>query len=132
MRAAIFGSLGSAFIVSLILFLPACGTTNSAAVSTPTPETATAQTANPGAGTAETPPTPEESSEQATASYQVPTITCPSCAARVKASATKDPGVLDAQVKGQSVTVEYDPAKTDPEKIAGSIRSGGDTVLLNA
>jgi copper chaperone CopZ len=68
-------------------------------------------------------------SELATASYKVPTITCPSCAARVEASAEKDPGVLGVRVEGQSATVEYDPAKTDPQKIADAIRAGGDTVI---
>ena len=121
----------TALIMSLILFLPACGAT-SAAVSTPTPDTASAQTANPSSGTAEAPTVTKESSTQATASYQVPTITCPSCVARVKANARKDPGVLDTQVRAQHVTVAYDPAKTDPEKIAEAIRSGGDTVLPDA
>lgn len=79
-------------------------------------------------GTGEVPAATEEGSEQATTSYLVPTITCPSCAARVEANAEKDPGVLDAQVEGQRVTVTYDPAKTDPEKIAEAIRNGGDTV----
>lgn len=79
-------------------------------------------------GTGEVPAATDEGSEQATTSYLVPTITCPSCAARVEANAEKDPGVLDAQVEGQRVTVTYDPAKTDPEKIAEAIRNGGDTV----
>ncbi len=69
------------------------------------------------------------SPEQATANYRVPTITCPSCAARVEANAQKDPGVLGVRVEGQRVSVEYDPAKTNPRKIADAIRSGGDTVL---
>ncbi|MGH2378786.1 MAG: heavy-metal-associated domain-containing protein, partial [Candidatus Limnocylindria bacterium] len=68
---------------------------------------------------------------QATARYVVPTITCPSCAARIRASAGKEPGVIDVAVDldTQRVTVTYDPAKTDPEKIAAAIRKGGDTVL---
>lgn len=60
----------------------------------------------------------------------MPTITCPSCVARVEASAGKEPGVIGvkASLQTQEVTVEYDPAKTDPEEIAGAIREGGDTV----
>ncbi len=68
---------------------------------------------------------------QVTTSYVVPTITCPGCAARIKASAKKDPGVLDivVDVSTKRVTVVYDPNKTDPERIAEAIRKGGDTVL---
>jgi copper chaperone CopZ len=50
----------------------------------------------------------------------------------VKATAKKDSGVLDTQVKGQRVSVTYDSTKTDPEKIAEAIPSGGDTVLPDA
>lgn len=68
---------------------------------------------------------------QATARYLVPTISCPSCAARITANAKKDSGVLDVAVDlaTQRVTVVYNPAKTDPEQIAAAIRKGGDTVL---
>lgn len=67
---------------------------------------------------------------QATARYVVPTITCPSCAERIKGNAKKDPGVVDVAVDLQTkrVTVVYDPSKTDAETIAAAIRKGGDTV----
>jgi len=76
-------------------------------------------------------PTARTMPGQVTASYVVPTITCPGCAARIKASAKKDPGVLDVavDVSTKHVTVAYDPSKTDPERIAEAIRKGGDTVL---
>jgi copper chaperone CopZ len=83
----------------------------------------------PGAGPGVGKTTAAASPEQAAASYKVPTITCPSCAARVEASAEKDPGVLGVRVEGQRAVVEYDPARTDPEKIAEAIRAGGDTVI---
>ncbi len=67
-------------------------------------------------------------SELATASYVVPTITCPSCSARVQASADEEPGVIETRIQGQDVSVTYDPQKTDPESIASAIREGGDTV----
>lgn len=69
---------------------------------------------------------------QAVARYVVPTITCPSCAERIKGNARKDPGVVDVAVdlKTKRVTVVYDPSKTNPEKIAEAIRKGGDTVRL--
>jgi copper chaperone CopZ len=89
--------------------------------SAPDPEKDTGQKAVNGTATS-------EASKQATASYVVPTITCPSCNARVEASASKDPGVLDVRFDGQNVTITYDPEKTDPGKIAEAIREGGDTV----
>lgn len=73
----------------------------------------------------------EDSQGRPMARYFVPTITCPSCAARIKANAKKDPGVVEVAVDlaTQRVTVAYDPEKTDPERIAEAIRAGGDTVL---
>lgn len=69
-----------------------------------------------------------EQANVAKTSYVVPTITCPSCSARVHASAMDEPGVTDTSIEGQDVTVTYDPQKTDPESIASAIREGGDTV----
>lgn len=138
-----------ALVVGLALLLPACAGGN--AGSAPQPETSNAQaddktTAAPeevaggestaaetsreaGAGVAgETTASDKADPKQAKASYTVSSITCPSCAARVEANARSVAGVLDVQVDGQSVTVGYDPAQTDPEKIAGAIRDGGDTV----
>ena len=85
----------------------------------------------PAVGSAATPTEATAGPGQATARYVVPTIDCPSCAARIRASARKDPGVIDVAVDldTQRVTVTYDPAKTDPEGIAAAIRNGGDTVL---
>lgn len=123
-------------VVGLALLLPACAASN--AGSTPEPETSaarvagettTAQTAGPDPGTNKRIAETGTTSEQATATYTVPSITCPSCAARVEANAEKDPGVLDVQVDGQRVTVGYDPSKTDPTKVAQSIIDGGDTVV---
>lgn len=64
----------------------------------------------------------------AKASYTVPTITCPSCSARVHASAMEEPGVIGTNIRGQDVSVTYDPQKTDPGSIAAAIREYGDTV----
>lgn len=116
-----------ALVLSSILLLPACG--GGASGSAPEPATTTAQEAGTTVA-AETTAATAASVEQATARYLVPTITCPSCVARVEGNAKKDPGVLDAKasLETQEVTVTYDPAKTDPEKIAEAIRAGGDTV----
>lgn len=113
-----------AISLTLILLLGACGS-GAADSSVPDPEKDTGQKAASGAATS-------EGSKQATASYVVPTITCPSCAACVEASANKDPGVLGVRFEGQDVTVTYDPNKTSPEKIAAAIRDGGDTVQRGA
>lgn len=136
----------AALVMGLALFLPACagGTAGSApepetstvraeAETTGTPvaaETTAATGVGAGAGAGQTTAAAGASAEQATARYLVPTITCPSCVARVEANAKKDPGVLDAKasLETQEVTVTYDPAKTDPRKIAEAIRAGGDTV----
>lgn len=142
----------AAFFVGLALLLTACGGGASGSASdpakdpakdpprkaedangsTPNPTTTTTQKAGTVAGETtvanETGVGKAAGSEQATAGYLVPTITCPSCAARVEASATKDPGVLGVRVEFQDVTVTYDPKKTDPRKIADAIRAGGDTV----
>jgi copper chaperone CopZ len=128
----------AALFVGLALLLTACGggasgsaapepaaTTaqGAAADTTEAAQTTTATETGTGAAT-------EESPEQATVTYTVPTITCPSCVARVEANAKKDPGVIDAKgdLSTQKVTVTYDPKKTDPQKIADAIRAGGDTV----
>lgn len=110
----------AAISLTVILLLGACGS-GAANTSAPDPEKDTYQKAANST-------TASEVSKQALASYVVPTITCPSCAARVEASASEDPGVLAVQVEGQDVTVTYDPEKTNPEKIAEAIRRGGDTV----
>lgn len=112
----------AAIVLTVILLLGACGS-GAAGSSPPEPDNATGEKAANGTST-------PEFSKQATASYVVPTITCPSCAARVEASASKDPGVVAVQVEGQDVTVAYKPEKTDPERIAEAIRKGGDTVQL--
>lgn len=104
--------------------LPACA--GEAGQKAPEPEKAGASSA--GSGASKTAVASKAGPERAEAIYRVPTITCPSCAARVEASAQKDPGVLGVRVEGQRVSVEYDPAKTNPRKIADAIRSGGDTV----
>lgn len=121
------------------------------ALPTVTPETAriiaptaTAGTSVGASPTAEAASTQQNSGERAAAStlgqgaetslqtvkFYVPTITCPSCSARVEANAGQIPGVVDAKadLDTQMATVTYDPAKTDPEKIAQGIREGGDTV----
>ncbi len=123
-------------VVGLALLLPACAA--GSAGSTPEPETSAARVAGETttARTAGTDPVTNETvaetgatSGQATATYTVPSITCPSCAARVEANAEKDPGVLGVRVDGQRVTVVYDPSKTDPTKVARAISDGGDTVV---
>jgi copper chaperone CopZ len=128
-------------LVSLVLLLPACasGTAGSGTHETETSaartvaETTTARAAGATSGAGETIAQTGADSEQATASYHVPTITCPSCVARVEANAKKEPGVVDAKadLSTQEVTVTYDPTKTDPERIAEAIRQGGDTVVPN-
>lgn len=140
----------AALVVGLALLLPACAGGN--AGSAPQTETGNARAADktpaarekvadtkpaePTAGKAsreagaagETTASKKADPKQAKASYTVSSITCPSCAARVEANARSVPGVLDVRVEGQSVTVGYDAAQTDPEQIAGAIRDGGDTV----
>jgi copper chaperone CopZ len=132
----------AALFACLALLLTACG--GGASGSAPEPATTTAQetgaattgtgettaAVEAGAGTEATRTTAAAGKNpgQATARYVVPTIACPSCAARVEANAEKDPGVVDVQIEVQDVTVTYDPAKTDPQKIADAIRAGGDTV----
>ncbi len=109
-----------AISLALLLLLGACGS-GAADSSPPDSENVTGQKA--ASEVANT-----DASKQATASYVVPTITCPSCNARVEASASKEPGVLNVRFEDQDVTVAYDPNKTNPEKIAKAIRKGGDTV----
>lgn len=119
----------AALFVGVALLLTACG--GGASGSAPEPAAITAEgAATNTTETTETAAAPEESPEQATVTYTVPTITCPSCVARVEANAKKDPGVIDAKgdLSTQKVTVTYDPKKTDPKKIADAIREGGDTV----
>jgi copper chaperone CopZ len=123
LRVVIRPVRGIGFVVislTVILLLGACGS-GTADSSAPDPEDATVQKAANGT-------TPSEVSKQGSASYVVPTITCPSCAARVEASASEEPGVRAVQVEGQDVTVTYDPDKTSPQRIAEAIRKGGDTV----
>lgn len=101
----------------LVAVAGACGSLSSAgAPAAGSAATRTEATAGPG---------------QATARFVVPTIECPSCPARIRASAKKDLGVIDVAVDSdtQRVTIIYDPAKTDPERMAAAIRKGGDTVL---
>lgn len=139
-----------ALSVGLALLLTACGGGTSGSLSDPakdpprkaedangsTPNPATTTTQKAGTATGETTAANETGSgeaagsEQATASYVVPTISCPSCVARVEANAKKEPGVVDAKasLETQEVVVTYDPKKTDPRKIADAIRAGGDTV----
>lgn len=119
----------AALFVGVALLLTACGGGASGSAPEPAATTAEGAAANT-TETAETAAVPEESPEQATVTYTVPTITCPSCVARVEANAKKDPGVIDAKgdLSTQKVTVTYDPKKTDPKKIADAIREGGDTV----
>lgn len=133
----------AALFACLALLLTACG--GGASGSAPEPATTTAQetgsgtkgvgeettaATEAGVGTeaSKTTAAAGKNPGQATARYVVPTIACPSCAARVEANAEKDPGVVDVQIEVQDVTVTYDPAKTDPQKIADAIRAGGDTV----
>jgi copper chaperone CopZ len=118
----------AALFVGLALLLTACGGGASGS-SAPEPATTTAPKTSAGTTAGETAAAPEESPEQATVTYTVPTITCPSCVARVEANAKKDPGVIDAKgdLSTQKVTVTYDPKKTGPKKIADAIREGGDT-----
>lgn len=79
---------------------------------------------------AEGTPPPVSAATMKQAQFRVPTISCPSCVKRVEANAKKDPGVVDAKadLSTQIVIVTYDPAKTDPAKIAEAIRAGGDEV----
>jgi copper chaperone CopZ len=113
-------------VLGLIFLLPACG--GGTAESSPQPTKATAQKAAPSTTSGESTVATGAVAERVTASYVVPTITCPGCAARVQASAGKAPGVIETRVEGQNVTVTYDPKKTDSKKIASAIREGGDTV----
>lgn len=126
----------AAFAGGLVLLLPSCANSTDGQTQNPggagsqsAAQTAPARTAGDapvGKAAGEN----GAASEQATASYRVPTITCPSCVARVEANAEKEPGVVEAEasLKAQEVTVDYDPAKTSPEKIAEAIREGGDMV----
>ena len=144
---------GLAAFLGLALLLTACGGGASGSASdpakdpprkaedakgpTPNPATTTTQkvgTTTPGETTAanETGASEAAGSEQATTGYLVPTMSCPGCFGRIEAAASKDPGVLDIrldQETPQRVIVEYDPSKTNPEKIAQAIRDGGDEVV---
>ena len=91
----------AALAVGSILLLSACA---GEAGQTPEPERDRASSAGSEAG--KTAVATKAGPEQAAANYRVPTITCPSCAARVEANARKDPGVLGVRVEDQRVTVE--------------------------
>lgn len=59
---------------------------------------------------------------------EVPTISCSSCQARVKASAKSVPGVKVVRFENQTVIVSYDPQQTTPDTIVEAIKRGGDKV----
>lgn len=70
----------------------------------------------------------EAQATEAQVAFRVPTITCPTCPARVEASLQKAPGILGVEIAGRDVTVSYDPSQVSPEEIAAAIEAGGDTV----
>ena len=117
-----------AVLVGLLPLVAACG----GAASTPESDASNASSSASGQTTESTQQEGVAASgaKQAKTSYVVPTITCPSCSARVHASAMDEPGVTGTSIEGQDVTVTYDPQKTDPESIASAIREGGDTVKM--
>lgn len=123
-----------AVVVGLLPLVAACG----GAAGTPETDSSNASSTAPAGQTAETAQqkgvatgeagTDSGQATVAKANYVVPTITCPSCSARITASAEEEPGVIDTSIEGQDVSVTYDPRKTDPESIASAIREGGDMV----
>lgn len=136
----------AALFVGLALLLTACGGGASGSApepakdpprkaedangSTPNSTTTTTQKASTVAG--ETTAANKADPKRATTGYLVPTMSCPGCFGRVEAAASKDPGVLDIRLDRetpQRAIVEYDPSKTNPEKIAQAIRKGGDEVV---
>ncbi|MGH2532626.1 MAG: heavy-metal-associated domain-containing protein [Thermomicrobiales bacterium] len=74
----------------------------------------------------ETHATADTQATEATATFHVPTITCPACHLRVEASISNMPGILEIAFDGQDVTVTYDPSQVSPEEIEAAIESGGD------
>jgi copper chaperone len=64
---------------------------------------------------------------QATATYDVKGMTCEGCASHVKEALAKETGVMkvDVDLAGKRVTVVYDAAKTDTEKLRKAIEKAG-------
>ncbi len=62
-----------------------------------------------------------------TVSIPISGMTCGNCARTVERKLSATPGVSKAQVDlaGSSATVEFDPAVTNPESLAASIRNLG-------
>lgn len=68
--------------------------------------------------------------ESATAVFTVsPQMTCQNCENKIKSNIRFEKGVTDitTDLKGQTVTVTYDPAKTSPEKIVKAFKKIGYT-----
>jgi len=73
-------------------------------------------------------PSPTEGLE--TASFDVPEMDCPSCAKKITTSVQQLTGIqaIDPEVTTGTVHVEYDPTRTDTERIAGRIEAAGYTI----
>lgn len=68
--------------------------------------------------------------ESATAVFTVsPQMSCQNCENKIKSNIRFEKGVTDiaTDLKGQTVTVTYDPAKTNPEKIVSAFKKIGYT-----
>lgn len=72
---------------------------------------------------------PTPSAHAATAGYRVEGVACESCAKRLKAGLMNAHGVksVSVDVAAKHVTVDYDTATTDAERIRGAIEAFGFT-----
>lgn len=66
-----------------------------------------------------------------TTRYQLETLTCPSCVARIEGVLNKEPGVEKAKVLFNSsrVNVEYDEEKVSSERLGELIEKVGFPIL---
>ncbi len=62
-----------------------------------------------------------------TVSFMVKGMSCPACAGFVDGAAAKVDGVAQCQInfKEKRADIEYDPAKTDPQKIEAALKTTG-------
>lgn len=69
----------------------------------------------------------EDTTKSATAVLQVENMTCSACPITVRKALKKVPGVKDAKVdlKTQSATVRFDPAKTSVEALTAATANAG-------